>query len=334
MQTTAEDLLDPRPSYGVLVWAGFLALSVFSGPHVFFIQIVCYAGSLAACVWWFVISRKRVRRGFLRRALGYIAFAFGSMMPLSGALIVVLGRATPLFILSLVIAVGLIAGAHYLVFRRDKLAKSLPLKQVQEIFAVLRNLEAMAHQLGQDAERGSRELSANSGDQFLRRNLVRIFAAFVEGYSFVFKQVVLRLHDPLQEQLSIEELSKLKEIKLDATGQPVLDEQGLPKRRFLPLHDNFKFAVAMFRRLCGSKYAVSYGSAGYEAFRRTISVRDRLMHPKTIEDLHVRDNETLDLQAAWQWYQTEMVTLGKDSIVAMNERFAALLKVSPASPKT
>jgi hypothetical protein len=211
--------------------------------------------------------------------------------------------------------------------------KRLPLKQVQEIFAVLRNLEAMAHQLGHDAERGSRELSANSSDQFLRRNLVRIFAAYIEGYSFLLKQVVLRLYDALQTQFSAEALSKLTEIKLDATGQPVVDEQGVSKRRFLPLHDNFKFAVAMFGKLCGTKYCVPFGSAGYQAFRRTVSVRDRLMHPKAIEDLCVTDDETLDLQTAWQWYQTEMVALTKDSIVTLNERFAELLKANSAPPK-
>jgi hypothetical protein len=209
----------------------------------------------------------------------------------------------------------------------NRQAKSLSLRQVREIFAVLNNLEAMAHELGGDAERGNRELSANSGDQFLRRNLVRIFAAFVEGYSFLMKQVVLRLHDPLQEKLSVEELSKLKEIKLDATGQPVLDEQGNPKRRFLPLHDNLKFTVVMFGRLSGSKYAVSYGSAGHQAFRRTISFRDRLMHPKAIEDLSVTNAETMDLQAAWQWYQTEMVAFMKDSSVEINARFADVFQM-------
>jgi hypothetical protein len=210
--------------------------------------------------------------------------------------------------------------------------KSLPLKQVREIFAVLRNLEVMAHELGHDVERGSRELSANSGDQFLRRNLVRIFAAFVEGYSFLLKQVVLRLHDPLQAQLSVEELSKLKEIWLDTTGQPVLDAQNSPKERFLGFHENFKFTAGIFGRLCGSKYALSCGSAAHQAFKRTISVRDRLMHPKAIEDLCVRNDETVDLQAAWQWYQTEMVALMKDSIVATNERFATILKANPAPP--
>ena len=208
----------------------------------------------------------------------------------------------------------------------NRQVKSLPLKQVREIFVVLRNLETMAQELGRDVERGSRELSANSGDQFMRRNLVRIFAAFVEGFSFLLKQVVLRLHDPLQEQLSIDELSKLKEIKLDAVGQPVLDEQGVPKRRFLPLHDNFRFTGVIFGRLCGSKYTVSYGSAGYQAFRRTMSVRDRLMHPKAIEDLSLTNSEIVDLQTAWQWYQTETVALLNDSIVTLNARFAAILQ--------
>ncbi|HEY5232115.1 MAG TPA: hypothetical protein VIK35_01090 [Verrucomicrobiae bacterium] len=184
----------------------------------------------------------------------------------------------------------------------------------------------MAQELGRDVERGSRELSANCDDQFLRRSQVRIFAAFVEGFSFLLKQVVLRLHDPLQTQLSIDELSKLKEIELDAVGQPVLDKQHVPKRRFLRFHDNFKFTGVVFGRLCGSNYAMSYGSAGHQAFTRTLLVRDRLMHPKTIEGLSLTNSETMDLQNAWQWYQSEIVALMKDSAVAMNARFAVILQ--------
>jgi len=204
-------------------------------------------------------------------------------------------------------------------------AKSLPPEQVQEIFAIFCNLEMMAHQLGDDVERGSGELSVNSGDQYLRRTLVRIVAAHVEGYSFVLKQIVLRLRVPLQAQLSFEELSKLEEVKLDTTGQPVLDEHGSPRRRFLPLLDNFKFANAMFGRLCGSTYVVSYGP-GYEALRKSMLVRDRMMHPKAIEDLNVTDTEAMDLQAAWQWHQAEMIALMKGSIEPLDERFGPLLQ--------
>ncbi len=70
----------PKPSYGVLVWASWLAYALFFGQQPIFVfsgqlatsvQVVCYSVSLAACIWWFVVSRKRSRRGILRRVLGY-----------------------------------------------------------------------------------------------------------------------------------------------------------------------------------------------------------------------------------------------------------------------
>ena len=116
------------PSYGVLAWAGFLVLGLFAGSHLFLIQVLCCAASVVACISWHVVSRKRRRRGFFRRALGYVAFGLGSMLPLSGAFIVLLGRVqkvspnrtATLFIIVFLIAAGLIAGARYLVFRRDE----------------------------------------------------------------------------------------------------------------------------------------------------------------------------------------------------------------------
>jgi hypothetical protein len=48
------------------------------------------------------------------------------------------------------------------------------------------------------------------------------------------------------------------------------------------------------------------------------------MHPKKLDDLEVKDAEVMDLQAAWTWYQTEMVALLTDSLVALNTRFAGL----------
>jgi hypothetical protein len=116
----------PKPSYGVLVWAGWLALSVFSRSRTFPIQILCYLVSLGACAWWFVFSRTHERREFWRRMLGYIAFGFGSMLPLSAASVVLLGPVRGftetyfLFVLCLAVAAGLIAGAFHVVFRRHE----------------------------------------------------------------------------------------------------------------------------------------------------------------------------------------------------------------------
>ncbi len=192
--------------------------------------------------------------------------------------------------------------------------KHLTQEKVQEIFTELRKLHAMAHELGQDAERGSREVAAKPTDQFLRRNQVRIFAAYVEGLSHVIKQGVLRLHEPLQVPLSNEEPSKLKDQRLDQSGQL--------KESRLSIAENLKFAFAVFAKLTGSSYRLSCGTAGHQAFNRTIAVRDRLMHPKFIEALCVQDKEAQDLQVAWLWHQSQVCSLLNDSIARLNQRFA------------
>lgn len=119
----------PSPSYGILVWAGFLALTAFSGPRTFPIQVVCYLLSLGACIWWFIFSRTHERRRELwRGVLGCIAFGCGSMLPLSAAYVVLLGQVhkdSPIhiaisFIFFIAAATGLIVGASYLVFKRHE----------------------------------------------------------------------------------------------------------------------------------------------------------------------------------------------------------------------
>lgn len=121
-------IFTPKPSYGVLVWAAAVAFSVFSGPHVYPIQIVSILSSIAACVWWFVISRTHGRRELVRRVFGYVAFGFGSMLPVSAADIVLMGAAhkvplihtLALFIGCFAAGAVLVAGAFYMVFRRHE----------------------------------------------------------------------------------------------------------------------------------------------------------------------------------------------------------------------
>ena len=127
-EKAGQELLVPRPSYGAFVWPGLIVVGVFSSPRVFFVDVLSCVLLGSACVWWFIISRKRFRRSnFLLRFLGYIAFGFGISMFQVGAKIAILGIArkvsaveiSVVFIISLGVAVGLIAGAYGLVFGRE-----------------------------------------------------------------------------------------------------------------------------------------------------------------------------------------------------------------------
>lgn len=117
-ETRKQGPLPAEPSYGALVWAAVLALCVFSDSHVFPIQIMCFALSLAACIWWFVVSLTRQRRSLARRVLGYAAFGFGSTAPLSSQSLFPLS----VFTFYLAIAAVFLTAAFYLVFKRHKSA--------------------------------------------------------------------------------------------------------------------------------------------------------------------------------------------------------------------
>jgi hypothetical protein len=43
---------------------------------------------------------------------------------------------------------------------------------------------------------------------------------------------------------------------------------------------------------------------GWEIFRRSLKVRDRLTHPKRAADLLVADDELTDLMQVWEWFVT------------------------------
>jgi cytochrome bd-type quinol oxidase subunit 2 len=125
----------PWPSKGVLWWAGFIVFGVLNGlyhqQYWNYASILALLGgiiSVAVCVWWFDLSKRRRRRSLLSRGSGYIAFGWGSMLPASlyvipDELFVKNGNVTGLimfFWFLVIVAAGLVAGASYLVFRKDE----------------------------------------------------------------------------------------------------------------------------------------------------------------------------------------------------------------------
>lgn len=137
------------PSYGALAWAALLGLGTFrdifewleslpgilSGssplppfPHVSLVRVLCYVVSLVACIQFNIASRTHARRGFFLRVLGNTALGLGSLLFVSlGFALSDAQWVTPIrlvFLIKLaflfIAAAGLIAGAHFLVFRRNK----------------------------------------------------------------------------------------------------------------------------------------------------------------------------------------------------------------------
>ena len=187
----------------------------------------------------------------------------------------------------------------------------------------LDDLNQMQRVLGEDSNRAHIEAGA-PGNDYARRNFVRVFLAGVEGLSFVLKTIVLNTHEMVGLTLSVGEIAKLKEIKLDAVGEDIVCEKCGVRRNFLPLADNFKFAWKMYAKSSFTVAPFPCEGEGYECFRKAISIRDRLMHPKSIDDLTVTDTEMTELGLARMWYAKNAVGVMSKCFVGHQKRMKDL----------
>jgi hypothetical protein len=65
-----------------------------------------------------------------------------------------------------------------------------------------------------------------------------------------------------------------------------------------------RFALDLVGRgLVGKQRQVNYGDGGWEALKKAIDVRDRLVHPKVSEDVNVSDAELKLVRRAHKWFK-------------------------------
>ena len=69
------------------------------------------------------------------------------------------------------------------------------------------------------------------------------------------------------------------------------------------------FAFTMYARAHNVDYALSVGDSGWVTFKEVVSIRNRLMHPKGLEDLNVSEEEATVVAKASIWVGRNIVTV-------------------------
>lgn len=133
--------------------------------------------------------------------------------------------------------------------------------------------------------------------QIQRRSVIRSAFATVEGTVNMIKQVILSdLH--LNPGLHSEaEVAMLREESY------LIDDQGNARNqpKFIPTDANLRFAIKMLCRGTNDGL-LDLSSEGWQAFRSSLKLRNRLLHPKQIIDLNVSDNEVFEFLKAMRWF--------------------------------
>ncbi len=143
------------------------------------------------------------------------------------------------------------------------------------------------------------------------RSYVRAVFAFFEGYLYAFKQISLRLSvDPEGIKLSPEEIIALKEIDVS------VDDKGNIKER--PKYNSAKnsvlFSIASIAKQHEAEFTLNTGGQGWDFYQKALKVRDRLMHPKSHEDLEISEDELTHVTVAYDWFTSELEKLEKKII--------------------
>jgi hypothetical protein len=179
-----------------------------------------------------------------------------------------------------------------------------PEKRWLQVFSRTEELRGFHEVSAADVTTAVEALKKEPGSPLQRRTVVRNFAAHVEGFLYMLKQVTFALSAVSKAPFDKKELALLKE-----SGSYV-DEGGREvELKFPTFVNNLKFAFKSYSHVNCSAFNLDCGDHRYAYFRKMVEVRNRLMHPKSIKDFQVIDEEIVKIGKAWGWYQEQAAKL-------------------------
>jgi hypothetical protein len=160
--------------------------------------------------------------------------------------------------------------------------------------------EDLIDQLKQDVQQAF--LHVQDNDQFWPRTLVRAVFSYLEAHSFVVRSAILKLLKPEESNLkSAARILLLAERVYQLSGTGKLEEGPEPR---IPFINHFAFTLRTYAEAGGMKaadIARFFEDNAFNQLRRAKNVRDRLTHPKKLEDIMVTSADVLDVTNGFNW---------------------------------
>jgi hypothetical protein len=181
----------------------------------------------------------------------------------------------------------------------------------QHVFDLARELKPiflLSLELWADVE-AARAAMLSNDTQFARRQFVRAVFAALEGLTSKLKELCLRR--PASYSPSERALLREEAVYLDDQGEARVAASHLK------LGANIQFAFRMYARWCDVRFSLPTSDSEWSAFKRAIAVRNRLMHPRKLEDLTVSEAEVEAASRTAAWIaakEAEVVELSIDKI--------------------
>ena len=131
-----------------------------------------------------------------------------------------------------------------------------------------------------------------------QRSAVRAVFAFIDGCHEFVRGYVKDQAKIFRQSYSVSDIAVLSE------ESPYVDERGNVKVRPLrvPLVTSIKALVKLLEKNNDASHTVDLTHPGFAALSRAVEVRNRIVHPKSTEDLELSISDMQDVKAAFSWY--------------------------------
>lgn len=130
--------------------------------------------------------------------------------------------------------------------------------------------------------------------QVIRRIYVRLLMSFVESVIATMKS---ELMDDIYE-LTPAETAALTDTTYDVTDQG----EAIERPAFVSIHKSVRFVFRFYAYVYNLEVSPQFGDEGWQAFRETIAVRNRITHPKSVDEMTIADTEMARVDQAHDWF--------------------------------
>jgi hypothetical protein len=150
----------------------------------------------------------------------------------------------------------------------------------------------------------SGELAKDDENQFWRRTFIRTLFATIEGINYQFKRLALCVADcsALKLDTATETLLKEESYELKNNGQVKTSKAKLRTA------DNLLFSWNIVGVVCEVTNKVDQSGDDWQNFIESIKIRDRITHPKHLEDLNISDSNSETIFRTYFWFESNITT--------------------------
>jgi hypothetical protein len=184
--------------------------------------------------------------------------------------------------------------ACYLGDVQESMNRELAVNQMKSVFTLLSNDVEEIRVYGKENNNG-----------FSQRTLLRTHFAFIEGMVFQLRLVAIATAKDYPDLFSNEEVTLLHEERYQLSAKGKLET----KDNFQQLLPMLLFTINCYTRIQGAKFTVKTDVHGWGALKDYLKIRNRLMHPKNLDDLELNNTSLKTSTEAAKWFKSTLLEM-------------------------